>query len=708
MVDDHPANLVALEATLAPLGQRLVQARSGEEALRQLLQDEFACIVLDVQMPRLDGFQTAKLIKGRERTRHTPLLFLTAYHRENADVLNGYAQGAVDYIVKPFDPDVLRTKVAVFVDLYLQLERARGHRTLLADGERLVMSRETSVRLRAAMEELRREAGPLPMVDAVMAAAPVGLALLDPQLRFLRINAALAAVHGMQAEAALGRSLWELAPQLAPAVQLQVQRVLRSGRARQGVPVALEVPPHSGHWRHFLASYYPLRSSESAAEGVGVIVLDVTDQRAAERALHHSLELLALAGERLFTSLEPEATLDSVARLIVERVADGCLVDLVGSDGTLEPAALAHAHPRQEARLRELQQRHGPDRFADARTEVLRERRSRVVPPPTEAELTAGAHDAEHLRLLRELGAQGAFIVPLRVGQRVLGTLSVLYDRGRSSWRPEELALLEEVAARAALAIDHARLYREAQAAIHMRDEFIAVASHELRTPLTPLQMRLQSLQRQLEVLSQTDGAVRGMHAAMEGMSRQVRKLAVLVDRLLDVSQVSAQRLHLELEPVDLREVAREVIARSQPAATAHDETLLLEAPEPVAGLWDRTRLEQVVSNLLSNAIKYGAGHPVRVRVEAHRGVAQLSVHDEGIGIAPEHLSRIFGKFERAVSERHYGGLGLGLYITHQIVEALGGHIGVMSALGAGATFTVTLPQRLAPDAPLEEEARPH
>jgi len=124
LVDDHPANLLSLEATLAPLGQRLVQARSGTEALRELLKEDFVCIVLDVQMPGMDGFQTAKIIKSRERTRHTPLLFLTAFHGGSADILEGYEHGAVDYIVKPFDPHILRTKVAVFVDLHLQLLRA--------------------------------------------------------------------------------------------------------------------------------------------------------------------------------------------------------------------------------------------------------------------------------------------------------------------------------------------------------------------------------------------------------------------------------------------------------------------------------------------------------------------------------------------------------------------------------------------------------
>jgi CheY-like chemotaxis protein len=117
IVDDHPANLVALEAVLEPLGERLVKATSGEQALKALLQQEFACIILDVRMPGLDGLQTAKLIKQREHTRQVPVLFLTAFDKEDEEILRGYEQGAVDYLVKPFNPDLLRAKVSAFVDL---------------------------------------------------------------------------------------------------------------------------------------------------------------------------------------------------------------------------------------------------------------------------------------------------------------------------------------------------------------------------------------------------------------------------------------------------------------------------------------------------------------------------------------------------------------------------------------------------------------
>jgi len=166
------------------------------------------------------------------------------------------------------------------------------------------------------------------------------------------------------------------------------------------------------------------------------------------------------------------------------------------------------------------------------------------------------------------------------------------------------------------------------------------------------------------------------------------------VDALLDVSRLTQGRLALTWEELDLTEVVREVAERfAQQAAKAGCE-LKVVAEERVVGRWDRLRLEQVVTNLLSNALKYGAGRPVHVEVEGESERAVLAVRDEGIGIEPEHLERIFGKFERAVSGRHYGGLGLGLYITRQIVQALEGTIEVESEPGHGATFRVVLPRR--------------
>jgi signal transduction histidine kinase len=172
-----------------------------------------------------------------------------------------------------------------------------------------------------------------------------------------------------------------------------------------------------------------------------------------------------------------------------------------------------------------------------------------------------------------------------------------------------------------------------------------------------------------------------------------VTRLTRLVDDLLSLSLIASKELHLELETTDLCVVVREVVERVRPLARSSGSLVVVRAGAPVTGMWDRTRLDQVVTHLLDNAVKYGAGKPVDVIVEGEGDEARLTVQDQGIGIAPESQARIFQRFERAVSERHYGGFGLGLWIVGQIVDAHDGRIQVESRPGAGTTFIIALPR---------------
>ena len=250
-----------------------------------------------------------------------------------------------------------------------------------------------------------------------------------------------------------------------------------------------------------------------------------------------------------------------------------------------------------------------------------------------------------------------------------------------------------DVTARKVAEQERERLLEELKLAVSARDEFLGIASHELKTPLTTLTLKLEALACAVGAEPESPMA-RRLVPHLEVMRRQVKRLAVLVSDLLDVSNIRAGRLALTLETreCDLAALVRDVAGRFDTEARRAGCELRLHAPAPVVGAWDSSRLEQVVTNLLANAIKYGPGHPVILRVAAVDGRARLTVHDQGIGVAPEDLQRIWGKFERAVSERHYGGLGLGLYISRQIVEALGGTVKAESTLGEGATFIVELP----------------
>ena len=222
----------------------------------------------------------------------------------------------------------------------------------------------------------------------------------------------------------------------------------------------------------------------------------------------------------------------------------------------------------------------------------------------------------------------------------------------------------------------------------------MAIASHELRTPLTPLKMQHYILRRIL-IKEPSLAALNGQHDLLkifEASEQQLNRLATLVEDLLDAPQISLGHLPLHPEETDLSELARGVLERRQSQLKQAGCAVELHAEKKVTGQWDRLRIEQVLSNLLVNAIKYGAGAPIEVTVCREGDHAKIVVRDHGIGIAEEDQKRIFDCFERAVSVRHFGGFGLGLYISRQIVQAHGGDIRVDSRIGAGSTFTVELP----------------
>lgn len=232
------------------------------------------------------------------------------------------------------------------------------------------------------------------------------------------------------------------------------------------------------------------------------------------------------------------------------------------------------------------------------------------------------------------------------------------------------------------------RLYQEARDAARVREEFLSMAGHELRTPLTSLQFQLHSLRRKIEAGESKKGfEILGRAVA------QVERLARLTDELLDVSRITAGQLTLEPEETDLGRLVAEVVDRMKDGALRAGSELRIDAPTGTRGHWDRSRLDQVTTNLLSNAIKFGEGKPIDIKVEPDTDRVCLIVRDYGIGISPEDQAKIFERFERAVSRQSYGGIGLGLWISRQIVDAHGGQIEVSSEPGKGSTFRVELPK---------------
>jgi signal transduction histidine kinase len=281
-----------------------------------------------------------------------------------------------------------------------------------------------------------------------------------------------------------------------------------------------------------------------------------------------------------------------------------------------------------------------------------------------------------------------AALVPLGARGQAFGALVVASADPVQRYGPQDMALLSDVARRTAMGLEHARLYRAAHQAAQAREDFMQVASHELRGPVANFRLGVELLAKEL---------ARGNGERVEGrlrvLSRQADRLGRISGALLDVTRITAGRLTLLRQEMDLAALAREVVARHGEEAQAAGSAVTVEAPDPVRCQADPDRVEQVVANLLYNALKYGKGGPVVVQVRTEDGYAVLDVADRGIGIPPEQQARIFGRFERAVPPRSYGGLGLGLWIVRSLVEAHGGRIAVESAPGRGSTFTVKLPR---------------
>jgi signal transduction histidine kinase len=396
---------------------------------------------------------------------------------------------------------------------------------------------------------------------------------------------------------------------------------------------------------------------------------------------------LAEASAVLASSLDLDATLEHLARVAVPRLGTGVEVDLLAENGALELAACVHVRPEVATNLRALRRlvEIPADHILRA---AIRTGQVVIAPDVPDEILLQGLTSDEHRRWVRDVGLRSLMALPLVARGRTVGAITFATDA--PGWPEDDVSLARDLASRAALAIDNARLYADAQQAVRVRDDFLSVASHELNTPLTSLQLALAQLARSRP---DDDPSARMADTA----ARQAERLSKLVAQLLDVSRVTTGRLQLEPEPVDLRDVIEDVVGRLAIEARRAGSSLEVEVGGDVRGVWDRLRLEQVVTNLLANAVKFGRGHPVQVQVTRAGARVRLAVRDWGIGIAQQDRARIFERFERAVATHHYGGFGLGLWIVRQIVDAMGGTVEVESRPGEGSTFTVELPRAMMP-----------
>lgn len=403
---------------------------------------------------------------------------------------------------------------------------------------------------------------------------------------------------------------------------------------------------------------------------------------------------LAEVSSLLSASLDYETTLENLARLSVPAFADWCSVELLEGADTIHRVAVACADPTWSA-FAQSQRRRFPLDAPDVAGSiaVLRSgqsiKLSRLRPEAIER-LTA---DSAYAAFLRELGLRSILVVPIRAGNHILGVLSLATAESHRDFGAADQRFAEEIARRIALAVENARLYRAAREAVQAREEFMAVAAHELKTPVTGLRLAAQVAVRRL--LAEFAPDPDKLRLALITIDQQSHKLAILIEQLLDVARIEAGRLALSPEETNLTALVRDVITAAEGHPGGHEITF--ESTTPVFARVDPLRFEQVITNLLDNARKYSpVDRPIEVKLEerpGHSSPAQieLSVRDWGNGVRPEHRAYIFDRFYQAEQGTHATGMGLGLYVSRQIIELHRGTIRAEFPSDGGSRFIITL-----------------
>ncbi len=465
-----------------------------------------------------------------------------------------------------------------------------------------------------------------------------------------------------------------------------MMRAIREGTGP--IEEQVELPQTDGRPAYVVVKTSPVRDPEGRIVAAAAVFSDITERKREEAATRLVIEVGSMVG----STLDPDETLRELGAIATREFADWCAVFLHDGEQSVRCAALCHREPAKAALKTDLDrllpQPGGlPLRLSAVLSTGQSELLGRVIPD----ELEPGAVRSELLRLLRELGTESAITVALSRASRTLGAIIFASARPDHAYAAADVTVAEALARRTALAVENGQLYRQAQEAILLRERFLAIAAHELGSPLSALQLNIMAMRRQL---ARPDFSKESLTSRVVAGETQAHRLAKLIDDLLDVSRIRAGRLRLAPQLLDLVEAVHRVVARFRDELVARGVEVVVHAPSSVVGCWDPFRIEQVITNLVSNGIKYGEGKAVVVAVEASDDAATLRVEDHGAGMSPELMRRLFRPFERGVAAGTIRGLGLGLYITAQLVEAHHGRISVQSRPGVGSTFVVELPRQ--------------
>lgn len=512
----------------------------------------------------------------------------------------------------------------------------------------------------------------------------------DADWRFTYINDVAGAVFENggtgDRKTLIGKVVWDVIPTLLGTV---FEREMRRA-AEQRIPVTFEgFYADRGEWH--LVSCYPLPDG-----GLATQWRDITAVKRAEESAHY----LARATETLSSSLDYETTLAELAKLVVPDFADWAAVDVVGEDGKPKQLVVAHVNPEKIRWAYELNKRYPPDPNAPTGVyNVLRTGKPEFYPEIPEEMLIAGAVDDEHMKIIRELGLKSAIVAPLIARGRTLGALTLVSAESGRRYTEADLELASELARRAALAVDNARLHKAeidarnaAEAANLAKTQFLAVMSHELRTPLNAIAGYADLMRMGIRGPTTPE-----QQADLDRIKRSQRNLLSLINDVLNYAKLEAGHVEFDPQRVTLHDFLDDIEVLVTPQL--QDKGLRYEyekCDDELAVYADKEKMRQIVLNLLSNAIKFTPDSgTISVECKTEDGKVQICVRDTGVGIPKEKIAAIFEPFvqlDRKLTSATEG-TGLGLSISRDLARGMGGDLRAESTPGEGSNFILELPR---------------
>ena len=649
LADDNGVKRYLVRRWLERAGYAVTEAGTGADALRAA-QEQPALVILDIRLPDIDGFEVCRRLKASPRTGHIPVLHLSSQATSLDDRVHGLDSGADGYLTHPVDPEELTATIRAL----LRVRSAEAALRASEERYRLVQRATNDViwDWDLATDEVQWTVALLPVLGHRVTSGTRRLAWWREQIH---PDDRARVVHGQQVVIDGTGETWA-----------------DEYRFRRG----------DGSWAVVFDRGYVLHDERGAPVRMIGSMLDVTQRRRAEEAQH----LLADAGAVLAGMLDADAALASVARLAVPRLADWCVASAYDERARrLEPRAVAAADAARERPLHALAAADLGDASAPAAwvEETLRTGETRLLSPLPPVL-------AEQARAAGLPAVSCAIVAPLLARGRVLGALVFAAGPDMPCYGAMERSLAADLAGRTALAVDNAHLYDTAVFANRVKADFLAMMSHELRTPLNA-------------VVGYADLLMLGIPHALETESREhvrrvqacARHLLTLIEQILTFSRVEAGREPVDREPVDVSLLVEETARLVEPLVHLKGLRYHREcAPRLPVIESDAGKLRQILLNLLSNAAKFTERGEIAVRAVLDDGALVVSVRDTGPGIPPEHLDRIFDPFWQVEQRRtrKVGGTGLGLTVSRQLAQLLGGTLTVESAPGAGSTFRFRLP----------------